>query len=336
MPQIIAGLPQDLRADMGISPLAENPAPDPVLAEANDSPENAPISEGQIDPPGKSTVAPTPDRESPLCHQATAGKPFDISIADGTVLSPGELFTKTWRFVNTGNCTWTPDYAIIWIYGDDLGLAHEINLRTTVEPGQTVDISVDMSAPNRPGEFHSYWKLQSAEGVIFGIGPENKSPFWTYIKVIQNRTSTPTRPPTATSTPIVHQIGKGVLVLDDRVDLDTGLIDSFDAQGQDDEEIDIAGFAEHDLVLEHTEDEILALIPLNGARLTVFGVQPPRIADCQKADFNLEPLILKEIPDDETYLCYSTNQGLPGYTLLMLIDQETETVFMEYLTWAIP
>lgn len=31
----------------------------------------------------------------------------DVTIADGTVLAPGEEFVKTWKFQNTGSCDWT-------------------------------------------------------------------------------------------------------------------------------------------------------------------------------------------------------------------------------------
>ena len=42
----------------------------------------------------------------------------DITIQDGATLSPGNEFTKTWRLKNTGVCTWTTDYALVFIDGD--------------------------------------------------------------------------------------------------------------------------------------------------------------------------------------------------------------------------
>ncbi|HSR20131.1 MAG TPA: NBR1-Ig-like domain-containing protein, partial [Anaerolineales bacterium] len=31
----------------------------------------------------------------------------DVTIPDGTILKPGEKFTKTWRIYNSGSCSWT-------------------------------------------------------------------------------------------------------------------------------------------------------------------------------------------------------------------------------------
>src|SRR5688572_33446410 len=36
----------------------------------------------------------------------------DVTVPDGTQLSAGEVFTKTWRLQNRGTCTWTPDYML--------------------------------------------------------------------------------------------------------------------------------------------------------------------------------------------------------------------------------
>ena len=44
----------------------------------------------------------------------------DVTIPDGTQVLPGETFTKMWRLKNSGTCTWTPDYALVWVSGADL------------------------------------------------------------------------------------------------------------------------------------------------------------------------------------------------------------------------
>jgi hypothetical protein len=41
----------------------------------------------------------------------------DVTVPDGTVLDPGETFTKTWRLKNAGTCSWTPSYAHVFIWG---------------------------------------------------------------------------------------------------------------------------------------------------------------------------------------------------------------------------
>jgi len=42
----------------------------------------------------------------------------DVTITDGTVLAPGEAFTKTWRFQNTGTCDWDEKYTIVAVNTD--------------------------------------------------------------------------------------------------------------------------------------------------------------------------------------------------------------------------
>ena len=67
----------------------------------------------------------------------------DVTIPDGTTLKPNESFTKTWRFKNVGTCSWTPSYAIVFNSGDSMDGPATQALTGNVNPGQTIDISVD-------------------------------------------------------------------------------------------------------------------------------------------------------------------------------------------------
>ena len=42
----------------------------------------------------------------------------DVNYPDGTEVSAGTNFTKTWRIINSGSCTWTSGYKIIYVSGD--------------------------------------------------------------------------------------------------------------------------------------------------------------------------------------------------------------------------
>ena len=44
----------------------------------------------------------------------------DVTIPDGTVLSPGRTFGKTWRLKNTGTTTWSSGYQLAFVGGDQL------------------------------------------------------------------------------------------------------------------------------------------------------------------------------------------------------------------------
>lgn len=107
----------------------------------------------------------------------------DVSIPDGTNLAPGTTFSKTWRVKNVGACTWSTSYSAVFTSGEKMGAPAAVNLTKSVAPGQTVDITVQLTAPSNPGTFRGYWKLRNASGVIFGIGAKANDPFWVEIKV---------------------------------------------------------------------------------------------------------------------------------------------------------
>ncbi len=52
-----------------------------------------------------------------------------------------------------------------------------------VKPGEEVEISVTLKAPEEPGEYRGDWKLRNAAGQIFGLGNAGTSSFWVLINV---------------------------------------------------------------------------------------------------------------------------------------------------------
>jgi hypothetical protein len=100
----------------------------------------------------------------------------DVTVPDGTTLKPNETFTKTWRFKNVGTCSWTPSYAVVFSSGDSMNGPATQALAGNVNPGQTVDISVELTTPAAAGNYKGFWKLRNAAGVHF-------SQFYVDIKV---------------------------------------------------------------------------------------------------------------------------------------------------------
>ena len=94
----------------------------------------------------------------------------DVTIPDGTQISEGSVFTKTWRLENTGSCTWTSGYQVIFDRGALLGAPATFNMPGFVNPGQTVDISVNLTAPYAQGIYEGFWKLEDSNGNVFGVG----------------------------------------------------------------------------------------------------------------------------------------------------------------------
>jgi hypothetical protein len=142
----------------------------------------------------------TPTPEVP-CHQAGAGSPIDVTIPDGTVMAPGEAFSKTWRLENVGSCEWTRLYTVTFFSGNSMNAFQTKNLAQGVKPGVVIDIAVDFEAPLKPGVYQSNWMLADPEGNLFGIGPNGDAPFWVRIEVVAVLTPTPTPTGTTTITP---------------------------------------------------------------------------------------------------------------------------------------
>jgi hypothetical protein len=107
----------------------------------------------------------------------------DVTIPDGTSVEKGESFDKIWRLKNSGMCTWTAGYSLVFQSGDFNGAVNKIALSREVLPGERVDLSVELTAPETNGEYESYWMLENERGERFGIGADGDKPFWTKISV---------------------------------------------------------------------------------------------------------------------------------------------------------
>ncbi len=107
----------------------------------------------------------------------------DITVPDGTAFTTGATFTKIWRLKNVGTCTWTTSYSLVFSSGEQMGTTASVPMPKTVAPGQTVDLSVNLTAPATPGTYRGYWQLKNASGVLFGIGLTADKTFWVQITV---------------------------------------------------------------------------------------------------------------------------------------------------------
>lgn len=133
----------------------------------------------------------TPTSTAIPCNRAEFVK--DVTIPDGTDFNPGDTFVKTWRLKNTGSCEWTSGYKIIFSSGDQMGGPDAAQLTSgIVSPGGTVDVSVDLTAPDDPGTYRGNWKLRDPNDQVFGI--QGTGEFWVEIEVLPP-TDTPVAKP---------------------------------------------------------------------------------------------------------------------------------------------
>lgn len=107
----------------------------------------------------------------------------DVTYPDGSNVSLGSTFTKTWRIQNVGTCTWTTAYSLIFVSGERFGAPTSVSLPGNVAPGQTIDLSINLTAPNSNGRYRGDWKLRNASGVLFGVGSSASSNFYVDVSV---------------------------------------------------------------------------------------------------------------------------------------------------------
>ena len=105
----------------------------------------------------------------------------DVTYPDNTQVKAGETFTKTWRFKNTGTCPWQ-GYTIVFLTGDGFTSPDSAPIPATLAD-ETVDISIELTAPETTGEQTAYFVLKNAEGELIPVGSEKS--FWVKIVVIE-------------------------------------------------------------------------------------------------------------------------------------------------------
>ena len=115
----------------------------------------------------------------------------DVTIEDYTEIYPGDTFSKTWKIKNTGHCTWDDDYEFDYVSGKRMS-GDDIYLDEEVEPGETINITVDLVAPDSEGVYKGYWRMVNSNGDEFGD---------TYSVIIDVDDDADANTPTKTRTP---------------------------------------------------------------------------------------------------------------------------------------
>jgi hypothetical protein len=127
------------------------------------------------------TITLTPTKVIPCDKAAFVA---DLTIPDGTSFSPGFQFTKVWRLRNVGTCTWTSSYSFVFYRGEQMGGPAAVNIPSAVAPGQTLDIPVNLVAPQLPGSYRGEWMLRDSSGALFGAGANGTTPIWVKVNVM--------------------------------------------------------------------------------------------------------------------------------------------------------
>jgi hypothetical protein len=91
----------------------------------------------------------------------------DLSIPDGSQVSPGEKLDKRWTVENDGSCNWDKNYNLRLIAGSDMGASAEQALYPA-RSGSQATIRIIFTAPTEPGVYRSAWQAHNPAGQPFG------------------------------------------------------------------------------------------------------------------------------------------------------------------------
>jgi hypothetical protein len=95
----------------------------------------------------------------------------DVNYPDNAEVPAGSGLTKTWRLKNLGPCSWDKSYHLIFSYqsdGANWDKTPPVGFPTAVAPGETMDISVSLTAPAKAGTYRGTFRLQNSKGYAFG------------------------------------------------------------------------------------------------------------------------------------------------------------------------
>jgi hypothetical protein len=279
--------------------LAAGEHPPPDLPEVTDTP--PPAEPTEPEPTGSPTNTAIPTQTEVPCDRAAFVS--DVTIPDGTLLEPNDDFTKTWRLRNTGSCSWSGSYQLIFKDGDAMGGAASQQLTVgTVSPGQTVDISIDLTSPNSEGEYRGDWLIRSDAGIVFGVGTAGNVAFYVEIEVGE--------PP-----PSVLSSGEFDLKQTWTVDLDDGTVG-----GGDDFQFEAVSAVEK-------------YIKPTGASMKLMG-GIPSLDDCMTTSLTSNKIDFFTLSTYD-YFCYKTTEGNYGRLEIEDITDNAgvHTIHFDYTTW---
>ena len=109
----------------------------------------------------------------------------DVTVPDDTEMLPGQEFIKTWRLQNIGTCTWSNQYGLIFVNGDQMNGASPLHLTGSIAPNSTVDISVTLKAPGTTGTYRGNWVLYTPSAFNYNPQTDSIVSFYVQIKVVE-------------------------------------------------------------------------------------------------------------------------------------------------------
>ena len=247
-----------------------------------------------------STPEPT-DTPEVICD--AAGFVRDVTIEDGEEMYPGEAFTKTWRLSNLGDCEWNEDYDLVFDEGASMdGPASVPVTKGIVDPGDQVDVSVDLVAPAEDGIYKGTWQMRNDQNEVFTSGG-----FWVEIEVVEVGIY---------SSKSSFQVGQTA-----QADLEDGTSPPGDTA---------------DFVFTVASANDKRITPVNGATFLLMGEDQPEVGTCLQAELE-EDFIQVDSDIVGQFVCYETDEGRLGRFEVTALNPnditQIQTLTLRYVTW---
>jgi hypothetical protein len=91
----------------------------------------------------------------------------DLTVPDGTIVSPGAEIDKRWSVLNAGTCDWVEGYRLVRVGTGAIEGPGELALYPA-RAGSTAEWQVILQAPEEPGEYLARWRARAPDGSLFG------------------------------------------------------------------------------------------------------------------------------------------------------------------------
>jgi hypothetical protein len=114
---------------------------------------------------------------TPLAALATQAGPVcrdsafiaDITYPDGTIVEDDVWISKRWSIQNVGTCAWDDGFSLEPVTGDATrSWVIDEKIYKKVEPGEIVEIELDLRTPKKGGEWGGCWRMMGDDGYFFG------------------------------------------------------------------------------------------------------------------------------------------------------------------------
>lgn len=200
LPAVYTSVASTLAAAASITPAAS----------ATPLPSTTPVPQETMAPPSPQPAAPQTAATQPISSSSSCNNAAfvsDATISDGSILYPGEAIVKTWLLQNTGSCTWSTAYHLVFVNGSQMS-GTATNISEAVASGKQIQASVSLTVPTTEGSYTGYWRMADANGSVFGASFYVKLTASTTAETLTpsatatGATSTPTSTYTATATAV--------------------------------------------------------------------------------------------------------------------------------------